>query len=370
MLWPQTLSAEPAHHFFNASFWHKISTNYKDSDVDTNVRLNLIYGQVGSVRGFDLNGVVGRVNRDMRGVQLTGLYSQVGGMMKGISVTGGVNYVAGDVKGVQVSFLANYDRGSVVGIQYGNFFNYIEDELRGAQLSTILNVNDGDGRWLQLGSIANMNGGTFKGAQLAGAFNVANDEMRGLQFGLTSFAFDMKGVQIGGLNVAGTFDGVQVGLFNWTKQNDGIPIGIINLAENGSVDWVNFGSSYAAFSTGIRTEVNNFYSMASVGWGDIKDSLNDTVFLSWHYGYAWEIGEHWRIGPDAGFVHVVPTTTDDITINDEPHYAIQFRALVEFRNREKFSVFAGAGSNTVFDQYSSSANSETDPLFFLGVSLH
>jgi hypothetical protein len=132
---------------------------------------------------------------------------------------------------------------------------------------------------------------------------------------------------------------------------------------------VTFGSNLAAISTGVRTIHRRFHSVFAVGVGDLKDKRNDTMFLSWHYGYALPLSTSWRLVFDAGYLHIVPTPSNDPDVNTDLHYAFQGRVLAEYRVSERTRIFGGAGVSAVFSEYSSDASSETEPLVVLGVSL-
>jgi hypothetical protein len=57
-------------------------------------------------------------------------------------------------------------------------------------------------------------------------------------------------------------------------------------------------------------------------------------------------------------------------VNTDLHYAFQGRLLAEYLMSDRTKIFGGVGISTVFDEYSSEAASETDPLFILGLSLY
>ncbi len=364
--------AEPEaypHQPVNLSFFYPISTN-RNPEISTNFRLNLIYGDIGSIRGVDINGLVGRVRRDMVGLQATGAYSHIGGELRGVAVTGLATYVESDAKGIQYSGFVNFNRGDFTGYEHANLFNYVEGDLIGVQTTGLLNLNDGDVKYCQLSSIGNAVAGDFVGAQVAGGMNYVNQRMHGGQLAMANFAKEMKGIQVGLGNIAGDARGVQVGVVNIASELDGVPVGVINYTDEGDADWVTFGSNLAAISTGVRTIHRRFYSFLAVGVGDLKEKRNDTAFISWHYGYAVPVSGAWKIGIDAGYLHIVPTPSDDPEVNTDLHYAIQGRVLAEYRISEKTRVFGGAGFSTIFSEYSSDASSETDPLVVLGISLY
>ena len=365
-----TEPGEYPNHPVNLSLFYPISTN-QDPEVSTYFRLNLIYGDIGAVRGVDLNGVVGRTRRDMVGLQMTGIYSHVSGGLTGVAVAGAANYVKWDVTGVQAAGLVNFVRGDFTGFQFANLFNYVQGEMLGLQTTALFNLNDGDVRYFQYSSIANAVAGDFIGAQVAGGVNYVNEHMAGGQLALCNFAKQMTGVQIGLGNVAGAVRGVQVGFVNLANQVDGISLGMINyVRDGGDADWVTYGSNLAAISTGVRTTHSRFYSFFAIGVGDLQDDRNDTAFLSWHYGYAIPIANRWSIGFDLGYVHIMPTSSSDPEVNTRAHFAIQGRAIAEVEFSGKFSLFGGGGVSRRYSEYSSDSASSTDPLVVLGISFY
>ena len=362
-------TGEYPHHPVNFSLFYPISTN-QNPEVSTNFRLNLIYGDIGAVRGVDINGVVGRVRRDMVGLQASGMYSHIDGEFTGVAASGFGNYVKSDAMGIQYAGLVNFVRGDFAGFQFANVFNYVEGTLVGAQTTGLFNLNDGDVKYFQYATMANAVAGDFTGAQAAVGLNYVNETMVGGQLALCNFAKYMKGIQVGLGNVAGEATGVQVGFVNYAVSLDGIPIGVINVSGEGGADWVTFGSNLAAISTGVRTVHGRFYSFFAVGIGDLKDKRNDTAFLSWNYGYAIPVASRWSFGFDVGYVHIMPTPSSDPDVNGKSHFAIQGRVIAEIRFSEKVAIFGGGGVSQVYSEFSCDAASSTDPLVVLGISLY
>jgi hypothetical protein len=356
-------------HPVNLSLFYPISTN-RDPEVSTYLRLNLIYSDIGAVRGVDLNGIGGRIRRDMVGFQASGIYSHILGELRGVSVSGAANFVQSDAAGFQYAGMVNFVRGGFTGLQMANLFNYVEGEMRGAQATGIFNLNNGNVRYFQLSTIANAVAGDVTGVQAAVGLNYVNEDMFGGQLGLCNFAKYVKGVQIGLGNVAGVADGVQLGFINVAKEVNGIPIGMFNFVEDGDVDWVTFASNMAAASTGVRSIYRHFYSVLAIGVGDLKDKRNDTAFLSWHYGYAVPVRGRWKMGVDLGYVHIMPASSADPEVKTENQFAVQARAIAEIEIRKRFNVFGGGGVSQRFSAYSSDNSSTTDPLVVLGVSLY
>lgn len=360
--------AEPAHHPANFTVYFPFGTN-QDPDISTNFRLSLLYGRVGAVRGLDLNVGASLVQRDFGGVQATGFYSQVNGDFTGVGLTGLVNNFHGDIKGIQISGLVNFDRGRMTGLQAAPLFNFVEGGLSGVQITSVFNSNRGHGGFLQLAGLANANEGDFGGAQIGG-FNFTSARMSGIQLGLANAAVNLNGAQVGLINIVGEAHGVQLGILNLSRNSQGVPIGLINVdTDAGGTDWLIFGSNLASIGTGVRTTVNRWYSILWAGYGDQQGDVTETAFLGWNYGYSFNLGKHWSLGVDLGYAHIMPEKQDDPQLNDALHYALQARALVEVRLGRKVALFAGGGISTVYSEYSTNAQKETEPNVVLGISL-
>jgi hypothetical protein len=352
----------------NLSFVYPLSTN-QHPDVTSNFRLSLLYGRQHAIRGLDLNVGASLLAGDMRGLQVTGLYSQIGGDLRGISLSLGPTYVQGDVMGGQWSFFPNLVQGNVGGFQYSTLFNFSGGNLGGFQASTLFNLTDGGGGFLQLSGVANAAAKGFRGAQLAAGFNYTSGKLAGLQIGLANAADETDGLQVGAINFAGAHSGLQVGVLNIVRENKGTPVGMFNYSrDTGKVDWITYFSNLSLVNTGVRTTVNHFYSMLTVGGYDVEENIENTAFLSWHYGYEYPVARTWSLGLDLGFVHIMPKTSDDPDVNDRLRYAVQIRAIAEVCLSPKVAFFAGGGVSDIFSEYSSKAKGEVKPLVVAGIS--
>jgi len=366
---PAATAAEPAHHPVNLSLYYPVATS-GDPDLTTTFRLAVLYGRVGEIRGLDLTGGVSVIGRDMRGLQLAGLYSHVGGDLRGVGLTGLVSRVQGDVVGVQAAGLANVDRGRVRGVQLSGLFNFAEGGHSGVQIASVYNYAQGPSGFLQYSAVANVSDGGYAGFQIAPGFNFASPYIAGVQLGAANLAAEMSGIQIGLVNLTRQGHGLQLGALNLNGSHDGVPIGLYNGdRDHGRVDWVTFGSNLAAVSTGVRTTVNGFHSMLTAGYGDLQGDIEKAGFLTWNYGYSWRLGGRWRLLLDGGIAHIMPEKSSDPDENDRLHFALQARALAEIRFGPRASAFAGGGLSFIWDEYSTSASQETEPLIVAGISL-
>ena len=357
---------ERPHRFATLALWDPISTN-ADREATTNLRLALVQSYVHSVRGLDITGVASQLGGDLHGVQLTGVYSHVGGGGRGLLAAGFASHVQGAFTGGQATLVMNYNRDHFRGVQWSGLLNFTSGGFSGLQWAGTLNMNDSGGTGWQLSSAANVNNGRFTGLQTSLFFNFVNVGATGVQVSGLNWARHLKGGQVGLMNISGDVRGTQVGVLNLSEQNAGVPVGLINIAQNGSEDWMTWGSSYMGVETGLRTIVNSWYSILSVGGLYTPDSDLTAWSVGWNYGYRFGLSPRLSLSVDAGFRHVMPEK--DPGLNDRLRPAVQGRAFLEYAVDDLVAIHAGAGGNQEWSEYSSGAETEFDQLFFGGVSL-
>jgi len=348
---------------------YPIATN-RNPDVSTDVELSLLYGRVGTLHGFGLNGIAAMQSREFHGFQFTGIYSQVNGTVGGFRFTGVANYSTAGTRVIQAAGLVNVNQGAMSGIEFGGLFNLVGKDLRGFQGTTVANIVDEDGHAFQLAGFANALGGSLHGAQVSGGFNYVGHEMSGLQIGIANTAVVVDGIQIGVGNFADHAKGLQLGAYNHTDVQEGVPVGMINLARNGDVDWINYSSNTCSFNSGVYTSIRRFYSMLTAGVGDTKGDVSKTLILTWNYGYALPAGKKTSIGLDLGFAHYIPEKVDDPEQNDRLHFALQARVVAESTLSRKVKGFMGAGVARIYSEYRLDAEKDTEPLLLFGLALY
>lgn len=356
------------YHPISLQIFHPLATS-PNPETDTSVRLGLIFGRSGNITGFDACGVVSITEGRFSGVQLTGLYSQIGGSFTGISINNGVQVHQGPAAGIQFSGLVNFHQDFFTGVQFSGILNYTSKGFRGVQFSGLMNLNDCSGGVLQISSIANVNVRTFGGMQLAGIMNFAGSETFGLQTAMLNYADRLKGVQIGLLNITEDMSGVQFGAVNISRRIAGVPVGLVNLTDDGRVNCVVYASNLSLYNIGLRTIVNNWSSVISLGFSDQASDAVNSAFLGWHFGRLFPISPELGLTADAGYLHVIPGDYDDSLINDELHYALQMRLFADYRLTNSFSLIGGIGFSTVFLEYAPHTRSTTEGHVFGGISL-
>ncbi|RKZ13684.1 hypothetical protein DRQ50_10110 [bacterium] len=365
---PSPHAAAGPNHAVSLQFLHSWSTS-PDPETTSAVRISLLYGRSASVTWLDLGGAATRTSGTVRGLQGTLGYAGVGGDLRGLALTLGVHLVQQDVHGLQLTGLSNWVEGELRGGQYSFLLNRVGEGFRGAQVATILNQSDGDGRWVQLGGVANVNVGDFVGVQMAGIVNHANANLAGVQTGILNYANDVQGVQVGILNLGRTFKGVQIGIINKSYEFSGLPLGLVNLSESTQVTTMVYASNHAAATVGVRTVLNGWSSIVSVGYGDQLGDVNNSGFFGWHFGRRLLDRGIWRLTADIGFTHITPETSDDPAVRDKNHSAGQLRLHGEWRLGRTTALFAGVGASNVAESYDDGAASSEEFLVFGGLVL-
>lgn len=351
------------------SAFYPASTN-RNPDVDASLRLSLFHSRVGSLSGFDLNGIVSQASGSVSGFQLNGIYGEVRGAVHGIQLTGAVNYVGGEVRGAQASAIANYVADGTRGVQLGAMLNYNVRDFRGAQFTAGLNLTEGYTFGVQFAGLANITDGDARAAQISFFLNGTSGEMRGAQLGAANLARHALGIQFGLLNFAGLNRGLQVAAVNVAGEQDGVPVGLVNLANRGRIQVVTFASNLMGLNIGIRTTANRFYSFLAVGGGDLHEGDTESAgSVSWNFGYAAPVASRFQLGGDLGFVHIVPDQDGEAGENDKTHFALQARALGEMTVTSMLSLFAAVGGSAVVSDYSSSGTTDFDPHVSVGIAL-
>lgn len=137
---------------------------------------------------------------------------------------------AGKVKGFQMAGILTRVRHGVAGAQISSVANLVEGDVTGFQLATV-NLLDGGATGFQGGLALNLDDGKSRGVQLAGLMNVNRDSLQGAQVAsASSYAGTLRGGQISLVNVAGTMHGAQVGVVNIARDARGVQLGLVNVA--------------------------------------------------------------------------------------------------------------------------------------------
>jgi hypothetical protein len=382
----------------NLSLYYPVSINKTKYDR-VNFNLTLLYSRVGYVNGLDLAlgasgiteslnglqicGLMGATGESGTGVQLAGLMAVAGESFTGAQGSFLMNVAGESFQGIQVTGLMNVigDRGA--GFQGSGLFNVAGDSFKGLQLSGLFNVVGEDNKGIQGVGLFNVTGGHLTGGQFAGLFNVTGegltglqagglfnvtgDELLGFQLGPANVAADNRGLQIGLANAAGTNRGVQIGLVNYTKEdNEGVPIGAVNLARNGRIKGIGWGGNGVAVSGGAKFEVGRYYSIVSLGIGNLEHNITESFSYGVHYGYTFSSGE-FTLNPDIGYRYRDNKPMFKNPEDQPDQHILEGRFSIGYPVSERISLFAGGGIGHSFDAGKHIDTGNTYPLLFAGL---
>jgi hypothetical protein len=193
--------------------------------------------------------------------------------------------------------------------------------------------------------------------------------LSGLQLGTFNIAATSRGAQIGVVNAAGKLDGFQLGLINYSIEGGGIPVGLINISKyDGRIKWINWASNISGINSGVKFEVNNIYSIVTLGginfYGDIRESFVYAGF----YGVSFPCGRV-SLNTDIGYMYL---DNEDIFRKKrgkiDQHITL-LRASLNMELSKRFSLFAGSGLGYISDYNSFLSSGEVYTLFFAGLEL-
>ena len=330
----------------NVSLFHPVSIN--QSEDTTLFSLSLLYTRIGAIKGVNLGLGASLIHNGMDGLQVNGGYTWIGEEFNGVNLTGGVNAHGNNVKGFEAAGLANLVFGDFYGLQVVGAYNFVLGNFTGSQIAIIFNITGGDVSFFQLGN-ANLTGGSLKGLQVGGVFNFVGKTMRGAQFGPANITSDMNGLQFGGGNFARVSRGLQIGLFNVVQRQEGVPLGLVNVAvENGSLEWITYGSNFSTINSGIKFNANKFYSIIDVGFKHVVSRDSKFITVGFHYGYNFSLSQRFKLCPDIGYVQIFEEETEKDK-DRKLHFALQGRFIGEYEFSDMFRVYAGFGISRRFD---------------------
>ncbi|MFC2160720.1 LA_2272 family surface repeat-containing protein [Acidobacteriota bacterium] len=370
------------HYVVNFSLYYPISLNKSEYD-SVNFNLSLAYGKVGSVRGLDISAGGSAINGDLRGIQLCGLLGVIGDTGRGIQLSGLIN-VAGDsffgiqgsglinvvgngFKGIQSSGLISVAGQGGFGLQMSGLASVAGETFNGLQTSGIFSVTGEKFKGVQAAGIFSVTGDSCFGLQASGVFNVTGDVLKGLQTAPFNVAAHSEGVQVGVVNVAGNSSGVQIGVVNYTQEeNTGVPFGLVNLAENGRIRGTLWGGNTVAATAGVKFTVSRFYSILSLGYGNLEDNIGGSLTYGFHYGIMFPV-KNLSFGVDLGYRIRDNKRLFRHTGLDPDQFMLEGRILLDVPLTEGISLLLGAGGSYIFDTNESIRNGELKPIFLAGI---
>lgn len=366
----------------NLSLWYPVSINKTKHDA-VNLNLTLLYSRVGYVSGLDLSLLGSAISHELEGAQICGLAAVVGeagrGLQlsllsnivgenfNGIQTTGLINIVGNHMSGLQLAGLMNIAGESGRAGQASSLFNITGENLTGVQLSAGFNITGNNLNGAQAVGLFNIVGENLEGAQVAGLFNITGETLQGFQIAAFNIAGHSAGAQVGIMNVAGNTDGLQMGLVNYTKEmNTGVPIGPVNLAKNGRIRGIAWGGNHVAVTGGAKFRIERFFSILTLGIGNLNDNIGESVSYGFHYGISFPAGRL-TLNPDIGFRFRDNKPLFKKTEEEPDQHMVEARIMLDVPLSKKFSLIFGAGLTRIFDSGKNIDTGDTSPLFVAGI---
>ena len=366
----------------NLSLWYPVSINKTKND-EVNLNLALLYSRVGYVYGLDLSLLGSAISHDLEGVQICGLASIVGERGQGAQVsllsnivgesftgfqaTGLANIIGESFSGIQCAALLNIagKNGSIV--QAAGLFNIVGENFSGIQASAGFNITGKSYTGLQTVGLFNIAGEKMEGVQAAGLFNIAGESLNGIQLAAFNIAGNSSGVQVGIANVAGNSGGFQLGLVNYTKEiNSGLPIGPVNIAQNGRIRGIVWIGSHVAVTGGAKFQINNFFSLLTLGVGNLNDNIGGSATYGFHYGMSFPTG-HLTLNPDIGYRYRDNKPLFKKSEHESDQHMLEARIMLGIPLSKKASLIIGAGLTRIFDSGKHIDSGDTSPLIIAGI---
>lgn len=376
----------PRHYVVNLSLWYPTSINKTEHD-SVNINFTLLYGRVGTVRGLDLSIGTSALKEDLKGFQLAGLLGVSGEYVSGAQVSGLMNICGEDLKGGQIGGLMNItgSKGqgfqiaggmningeNLLGFQASGFFNIVGERLQGFQATAGFNIVGEDCTGYQGAGLFNIAGEDFTGLQTSGLLNIVGENLNGVQIGFFNIVpYFSDGVQIGIFNVSDEMRGFQLGLVNWNQETFGIPVGLVNVSKKeGHIRWISWGSNISAINSGVKFEVDKFYSIVSLGFYNYYLRKGTALSYAGYYGY-YLLQDISSFSLDLGYMYVDNTKIFRSNPEKTDQHVIVTRALMRISVSSRVSLIGGGGLSYIVDRHKSFDRGEVYPIFFFGVEAY
>lgn len=281
------------------SFVYPLATNAGKPDVRTALSLSLLYGRVGTVKGFELGLGVAHATRDTQGAQIAGVAAVVDGRAHGWQVATGAALALGGGEVAQTS---------------GGF---------------------------------NLAAGDVRGFQLAAGANAAPGNLRGAQVGGVNIGGEVRGAQIGIVNIAsGRVRGAQVGVVNIASEVDGASIGLVSIGSD-SVHPVVWSSNLAYLNAGVKFTTRYVYTLAAIGTG-----TNEVGFDEARHVLTFGIGGSIPIASRVTLDIETAYSEQDVSGPGAVNRSYHLRAISGYAFAKHFRLVAGFGLRIplAFDQ--------------------
>lgn len=133
--------------------------------------------------------------------------------------------------------------------------------------------------------------------------------------------------------------------------------------------WITYGSGITQYTTGFQFSHNLWYTELTCGGFSAFDHREDAFFLGLNAGRRFHIKSWLFVAADVGLRHVLPSGTDDPSINTEKFYTLDGRLKLEAVLGKHMSCFVGASTTNIYEEDSFGSDKINKGSIFWGVGL-
>ena len=315
--------------------------------TESNVAINIFAGSGGTLKGFEIGGIMNMEQGDVSGAQFAGSVNLVHGEVSGFQSSGGANIVKGNVFGVQAADAVN-SAGTLNGAQVAGIANLLRADCRGAQFGGILNTAAGISSGSQVAGIANISNRSDGNVQFSGIVNVTGNGDAVQIAGISNLADKINGAQFSLVNIARKVNGVQIGLINIADEVNGASIGLFSYVKSVGLHYQFFADETGTGNTALRCGGKNVYTLLSAGLQGEPDMGVDNFTWSLGYGLGvrYDLNNRWYINADL----MAQFMQHQDEWNDELNMITRARAGGGFRVSRHFAIIGGLTGNTLLSR--------------------
>lgn len=133
--------------------------------------------------------------------------------------------------------------------------------------------------------------------------------------------------------------------------------------------WVTYGSNLTEITTGLQFSHQRWYTELTMGGFSPFDNREDAFFLGLNLGHRFPFTSWLYLTADIGYRHILPSGSDDPTINTEKFSTLDARLRLEVAPLRYLRFFVGAATTNVYTDQSFDSVDTREGSIFWGVGL-
>ncbi len=133
--------------------------------------------------------------------------------------------------------------------------------------------------------------------------------------------------------------------------------------------WITNTSGITQYATGFQFSHSRWYTELTCGGFSEFDNREASFFLGLNLGRRFPLNSWLNVAADVGLRHVLPSGTEDPTINTEKFYTLDGSLRLEVILGRNMACFVGASTTNIYEGDSFSSVDINKGSAFLGVGL-